>query len=336
MSPRNHVDAGGDHGGGMNERRDGRGALHSVGQPDIEGQLRAFSGCSDEKAETDGGEDSAVPCGLKRESGRQSFKAERAEGGEHEENSDEKTEIADAVDYEGFFASGGRGAALEIKPDEQIGGETDALPTDKHEKEVAGEDQDGHEKEEQIEEAEEARVAWLAAHVAERVDVDEEADSGDDEKHDGGKLVEDECEIDLERADGEPVKGKRFRGRKGEGSDRSAIGATRSGGNDAGSKVVENDCEGNERREDADERDETTRQTGAQESVEQEAQERKQRNQPKMCGLVHSFIRSMRSTANVERTRKTAMMMARPTAASAAATIMTKKTKIWPRTSCHW
>ena len=49
-----------------------------------------------------------------------------------------------------------------------------------------------------------------------------------------------------------------------------------------------------------------------------------------MCRVVHSFIRSIRSTASVERARKTAMMMARPTAASAAATIMTKKTKIWP------
>src|ERR1700678_3721196 len=236
MSPRNHVDAGGDHGGGMNERGDGRGALHSVGQPDIEGQLRAFSGCADEKAETDDGEDSAVPCGLKRESGRQSFKAERAEGGEHEENSDEKTEIADAVDDEGFFASGGRGAALEIKPDEQIRCETDTLPADKHEKEVAGEDQDDHEKEEQIEEAEVARVTWLAAHVAEGVDVDEEADSGDDEKHDGGKLIENEGEIDLERADGDPVKWKSFSSRKGERSNRSATWAACSRGDDGGSK----------------------------------------------------------------------------------------------------
>src|ERR1039458_3131758 len=51
---------------------------------------------------------------------------------------------------------------------------------------------------------------------------------------------------------------------------------------------------------------------------------------------VHSFIRSIRSTARVARARKTAMMMASPTAASAAATIITKKTKICPFTACHW
>ncbi len=158
--------------------------------------------------------------------------------------------------------------------------------------------------------------------------MDEEADAGDDKKHDGGKLIEDESEIDLERADGDPVKWKSFSSRECEGRDLTAGWATYSGGDDGCAKVVENDREGNERREDADERDETPRQAGAEDSVEQEAQERKQRNQPEMCGLVHSFIRSMRSTANVERTRKTAMMMARPTAASAAATIMTKKTKI--------
>ena len=52
--------------------------------------------------------------------------------------------------------------------------------------------------------------------------------------------------------------------------------------------------------------------------------------------IVHSFIRSMRSTASVARARKTAIMMASPTAASAAATIITKKTNIWPFTGCHW
>src|SRR5579875_1057820 len=69
-------------------------------------------------------------------------------------------------------------------------------------------------------------------------------------------------------------------------------------------------------------------QTAAQDSVQQKSGERQQRNQPEMQRRVHSFIRSIRSTASVERARNTAMMMARPTAASAAATIMTKKTKI--------
>ena len=67
--------------------------------------------------------------------------------------------------------------------------------------------------------------------------------------------------------------------------------------------------------------------------VEQEIREGQERDQPEMeKRFVHSFIRSMRSTASVARARNTAMMMARPTAASAAATTITKKTKIWPFT----
>ena len=51
--------------------------------------------------------------------------------------------------------------------------------------------------------------------------------------------------------------------------------------------------------------------------------------------LIANFIRLIWSTLSVWRVRKMAMMMARPTAASAAATTMTKKTKIWPVTWCH-
>ena len=40
---RDHVDAGGDHGGGVDQRADGRGAFHRVGQPDVERQLRRFA-----------------------------------------------------------------------------------------------------------------------------------------------------------------------------------------------------------------------------------------------------------------------------------------------------
>ena len=51
-----------------------------------------------------------------------------------------------------------------------------------------------------------------------------------------------------------------------------------------------------------------------------------------LLGWVHSLSKSIWSTFSVLRERKTAMMMAKPTAASAAATTMTKKTKIWPVT----
>ncbi len=67
---------------------------------------------------------------------------ERAEVGEQQEDADEEAEVADAVDDEGFFAGVGGGVRLELEADEQIGREADAFPADKHEQEVAGQDQD--------------------------------------------------------------------------------------------------------------------------------------------------------------------------------------------------
>ena len=51
-----HVDAGGDHGGGVDERRDGRGAFHRVRQPDVKGNLRAFARGAHHQQQADGGD----------------------------------------------------------------------------------------------------------------------------------------------------------------------------------------------------------------------------------------------------------------------------------------
>ena len=45
------VDSGGDHGGGVDERGDGRGACHGVGEPDVEGGLGGFGEGAEHAAE---------------------------------------------------------------------------------------------------------------------------------------------------------------------------------------------------------------------------------------------------------------------------------------------
>ena len=47
-----HVDAGGHHGGRVNERADRRGAFHGVRQPDVKGNLCALSRGSDEQEQS--------------------------------------------------------------------------------------------------------------------------------------------------------------------------------------------------------------------------------------------------------------------------------------------
>src|SRR6202020_658941 len=84
-------------------------------------------------------------------------------------------------------------------------------------------------------------------------------------------------------------------------------------------RIDENDNKSQQRRQQCDRRDQPLRQSPAPKPIDQESRQRQGRDQPEMKKSVHSFIRSMRSTASVARTRKTAIMMASPTAASAAA-----------------
>ena len=129
---------------------------------------------------------------------------ERAVVGDQEEHGEQEAEVADAVDDEGFFAGVGGGVLGEVEADEQVRGEADALPAYEEQEEARGEDQDQHEEHEEVEVGEEAPVAFFMRHVADRVDVDEEADAGDDAEHDEGEVVDGEGEVDLEAGDGDP------------------------------------------------------------------------------------------------------------------------------------
>ena len=64
VAARDHVDARRDHGGGVNERGDGRGAFHRVGEPDVERNLRGLAGGSENEQQSDGGEEAAMPAGV--------------------------------------------------------------------------------------------------------------------------------------------------------------------------------------------------------------------------------------------------------------------------------
>ncbi len=92
----------------------------------------------------------------------------------------------------------------EVEADEQVRGETDALPADEEQQEAGGEHEHQHEEHEEVEVGEEAPVAVFVRHVADGVEVDEEADAGDDGEHDQGEVIDGEGEVDLEAGDGDP------------------------------------------------------------------------------------------------------------------------------------
>ncbi len=186
-----------------------------------------------------------------------------------QEHREQEAEVADAVDDEGFFAGVGGGVLLEVEADEQVGGETDALPADEEKQEALGEDQDEHEEHEEVEIGEEAPVALFVRHVADGVDVDEEADAGDDAEHDEGEVVDGEGEVDVEAGDRDPWAADNVDDLGCAGSLHGRPEPCDDGGGDGGE-------------EQGDGGDEGARQLAADGSVDEEAGEGKQRDQPEI------------------------------------------------------
>ena len=203
-----HVDAGGDHGGGMDQGGDRSGAFHGVRQPDVKGNLRGLAGSAEHQQQRNGGEESALHLGMLRDRGEDLAEAEGAKVGNHQEHRDEKAKIADAVKDERLLAGIRSRFTQEVKADQQVGGEAYALPADEHEQEVLRQHQRQHEKHEQIEVGEEAPVSLFVRHVADGVDVNEEAYAGDDQQHDQGQWIEQEGKIGAEGGGFDPGKGQ--------------------------------------------------------------------------------------------------------------------------------
>src|SRR6516164_8850888 len=83
-----------------------------------------------------------------------------------------------------------------VKADQQVAAQPHAFPTHKEQSVVGCQDQEQHEKHEQIHVREEAEVALFMRHVAGGVDVDEEANAGDNEQHNHGQMIDLQIEAD--------------------------------------------------------------------------------------------------------------------------------------------
>ena len=123
-----HVDAGGDHGGGVDESGDGGGAFHCVGQPDVEGKLRALACSAEKETQGSGGEDATGPCRICGKSCGDFAEGKRAEIRKQEKHADEETEVANPVNDESFFARVGSRCFLIVEADKKIGCEVRRPP----------------------------------------------------------------------------------------------------------------------------------------------------------------------------------------------------------------
>ena len=125
---------------------------------------------------------------------------DRASGQPEHENTEHEAEVADAVDGEGLLGGVRRGVFAEVMSDEQVGTDADQFPEDEHHDEVVGQDDTEHGKEEEAERCVVAGDALVAAHVARRVNENEQRDGCDHDEHDPAQVVEDDADGDGENA----------------------------------------------------------------------------------------------------------------------------------------
>ena len=163
-----HVDPGGHHGGGMDQGGDGSGAFHSVRQPDVQRNLRGLAGSAQHQQQRNGGEEAALHLRIRGDGAEHLVEAEGAEVGDHQEHREQKAEVADAVKDERFLAGVRSRLTQVVKADQQVGGESHALPADEQEQEVLRQHQRQHEEHEQVEVGEVAPVSVFVAPCSRR------------------------------------------------------------------------------------------------------------------------------------------------------------------------
>ncbi len=197
---RDHVDTRRDHGGGVDESGHRSGAGHRVRQPDIERDLRGFSGRADQQQQRDGGQDSHARFrGHALRGVKYLREIERSELADDQEHGQRKAEVADAVDDECLVARGGRELLSEIESDQQVAAQSHAFPADEQQQVILRQHQHQHEEHEQVQVREEAVIASFVLHVADGVNMDQRADAGDHHQHDGGEPVDGEIDADVQR-----------------------------------------------------------------------------------------------------------------------------------------
>ncbi len=183
--------AGDDHRRRVEQRRDRCRAGHRVGQPGVQRELAALADAGDEQG--DGGpQQEALAAVTRQRPGRDAADAEPGHAEvllgpgvgapiEHR-RADEQADVADAHGEERLEGRPGVGFFLPPVADEHERAQAHDLPAEDQLDHALGEDHHEHPGGEQRDGGEEVRVAAIAAHVLERVDLHEQGDEGDDEQ----------------------------------------------------------------------------------------------------------------------------------------------------------
>ena len=278
----NHIYTGRYHRGRMDQCADRCRAFHRVWQPDVKRELRRLSCGAEKQKQTDRRQYTDCPQWFDREwpnfptvvQTRREINA--IEGPEDQHDRKDETKISHPVDDERFLPGIDRGFSLEPEADEQVRTQSDAFPADKHQQVVISEDQRQHEEDEQIQVCEVTIEPLLVRHISSGINVDQEANAGDDQNHQAGQVVQHESELCLEPSGLNPreviPEDGKLRFRSVQHCDESPQGNE----------------EGNRNGARSEDRDNAFRQSLTRHAVNRCTDQRQYRNQPEQVKCVHS------------------------------------------------
>src|SRR5689334_1865642 len=132
------------------------------------------------------------------DSARDMSEVEGSKQDDREKNAEGETEVTHAVHNERLVARVGSKFFFEIEAYEQITTKPDPFPADEHQQKVRCEHQNQHEKHEQVHKRKKSRVSFLVSHVADGVNVNQQAHAGDHQQHNGGEAIDNKIAADTQ------------------------------------------------------------------------------------------------------------------------------------------
>ena len=184
------------HGRRVNERRHGCRTFHRVGQPHIQRQLRALA----RTHRRTGTAQWPWPC-VVGQLVRALLDAEVVERSRRlnvKNIADHEAPVTDTIGDKGLLSGHGRGVAGVPEADEEVRAHPDALPPEEGDEQVAPEHEHQHREHEEVQVEEELRELLVAVHVANGVQMDQGADTGDEQRHRDGQRIGEKAEAHLQ------------------------------------------------------------------------------------------------------------------------------------------
>jgi hypothetical protein len=166
VEPRDDEDAGRDHRGGVDERADGGGTGHRVGQPGVQRHLGALAGHPGEQQHRRGDHGRG---GHVRNFLDHLVNAETARREAQREDPEQEADIAQPGDEERLHRRPGVRPILPPVPDQQVGAQAHDLPADVQDDQVARVDDQEHRAGEEGDECRVRRITRLVPHISDRI-----------------------------------------------------------------------------------------------------------------------------------------------------------------------